>query len=49
MVCVFICNQVVIYRAFSFFLLHNHIINIEKKSFSGEVKESVIFPFVGTS
>jgi len=23
----------------------NHIINIKKKSFSGEVKDSVIFPF----
>jgi hypothetical protein len=33
----------VISRAFSFFLLHNHI--IKKKSFSGEVKDSVIFPF----
>jgi hypothetical protein len=30
---------VVIYRAFFYFLLHNHIINIKKKSFSGEVKE----------
>jgi len=28
-----------------FFLLHNHIINIKKKYFSGEVKDSVIFPF----
>jgi hypothetical protein len=36
----------VISRAFSFFLLHNHIINIKKYfSFSGEVKDSVIFPF----
>jgi hypothetical protein len=35
----------VIYRAFFYFLLHNHIINIYKKtSFSGEVKDSVIFP-----
>jgi hypothetical protein len=37
---------VVIHRAF-FFLLHNHIINIKKYfSFSGEVKDSVIFPFI---
>jgi hypothetical protein len=36
----------VISRSFSFFLLHNHIINIKKYfSFSGEVKDSVIFPF----
>jgi hypothetical protein len=34
----------VISRAFFYFLLHNHIIN-KKKSFSGEVKDSVIFPF----
>jgi hypothetical protein len=31
--------------AFFYFLLHNHIINIKKKSFSGEVQESVNFPF----
>jgi hypothetical protein len=30
--------------AFSFFLLHKHLID-KKKSFSGEVKDSVIFPF----
>jgi hypothetical protein len=36
---------VVISRARFLFLLHNHIINIKKKSFSGEVKDSVMFPF----
>jgi hypothetical protein len=37
--------QVVIYRAFFYFLLHNHFINIKKNLFSGEVKDSVIFLF----
>jgi hypothetical protein len=36
---------VVISRAFFLFSPCNHIINIYKKSFSGEVKDSVIFPF----
>jgi hypothetical protein len=36
---------VVIYRAFFDFLLHNHFINIQTKSVSGEVKDSVIFLF----
>jgi hypothetical protein len=34
----------VISRAFFLFFPFNHIINIEKKSFPGEVKDSVIFP-----
>ena len=40
--------SVVISRAFFFFFPCNHIINIHKKknSFSGEVKDSVIFPFI---
>jgi hypothetical protein len=37
-------TQVVIYRAFFYFFPCNHIINIKKKSFPGEVKDSVIFP-----
>ena len=38
-------RAVVICRAFFYFLLQNHIINIKKYfSFSGEVKDSVIFP-----
>ena len=36
---------VVIGRAFFLFFPCNHIINIKKKSFSGEAKDSVIFPF----
>ena len=35
--CVVFVSFVVIYRAFFYFLLHNHIINIKKKSFSGDV------------
>jgi len=35
----------VISRAFFLFFPCNHIINIKKKSFSGEVKDSVTFPF----
>jgi hypothetical protein len=38
-------RRVVNSGAFFYFLLHNHIINIKKKSFSGEVKENVNFPF----
>ncbi len=38
-------TPVVISGAFFYFLLHNHIINLKKKSFSGEVKDSVIFLF----
>jgi hypothetical protein len=34
----------VISRAFSFFLLHNHVIN-KKKSFSGDVNYEANFPF----
>jgi hypothetical protein len=38
--------RVVVSRAFSLFFPCNHIINIKKKSFSGEVKDSVIFLFL---
>ena len=39
-----ITPRVVIYRAFSFFPPCNHVINIKKTSFFGEVKDSVIPP-----
>jgi hypothetical protein len=38
-------REVVISRAFFLFFPCNHIINIKKKSFSGEAKDSAIFPF----
>jgi hypothetical protein len=38
-------TAVVISRAFFLFFPCNHIINIKKKSFSGEAKDSVIFSF----
>jgi hypothetical protein len=38
-------TPVVISRAFFLFFPCNHIINIKKKSFSGEAKDSVIFSF----
>ena len=41
----FSARWVVISRAFLFFFPCNHIINIKKNSFSGEVKDSVLFPF----
>jgi hypothetical protein len=37
-------TKVVVSRAFFLFFPCNHIINIKKKSFPGEVKDSVIFP-----
>ena len=40
-----VCAWVVISRAFFLFFPCNHIINIKKNSFSGEVIDSVTFPF----
>ncbi len=42
-------TAVVIYRAFFLILLHNHIINIYKKSFSGEVTAPILPPYVHLS
>jgi hypothetical protein len=39
-------GRVVISRAFFLFFPCNHIINIKKKSFPGEAKNSVIFSFL---